>query len=1094
MAEREEETRSEESSGPVSPQVPKASSFFSWVVPGLKSPRILKAWIRCCIALAATMVLMVDNKTLNNMGQAAFFAAIVAVMVPPSIALSLFVLAIVTLLLGMLVGWAWGAAAMAAGLAARDPARLARQQQQAQSSYVPGVPQAVQFQSFVFHGMFLDPGTSAVYGAFFFVGTFALGVLRAYLPKLALLSIFGTITLDIMCSYGPLFPNAQYTLSKIFILPACYYAAIAVVTLVLVFPESLNLVWLTTLENDFIDSMSQILIHQSEALNSVPTDQKNWAEIMERGQAARQKLVAGTQTLLDQISMVDLEISIGRLGPGDLLRISTELKSLMFRATGLHAFLIFVNNTNTLHAEIDSAESAADEKAGYHDRYTRLQKRIRERELQHGHDFDSLVPILESSSAELRTSCEAAVTGMREWFNDCNTNRWTGFFSKYDKTKGEKRHAALVEQLAAVQGALARYRESERLKLLKPFERFFDPATGQRLRSDGGDKESEVFAARSLYICFVFSYALDAYAERLAKFLAILVDLDGKRPKPRLWWPSGFGKLGRKLRSKREVGQQVTPLATGTSDDPTAFEESDDDDSDEEDEPEEVKNISKEKPAGKNPDALPPTTAFGRFFLTLGNMLEFFKSPEGIFGLRHAIVSIALWIPSVCTSSAWFYYGNRGLWALIMAQVGLAVYAGDQIAGFAVRLTGTLLGLVVGIVVWYIGAGSGSGNPYGIVIATTVFTAPFLFARLASPPQQMMLWVMAGVTIVFVVGYSWINRHYPVLVNAGIGVTIAWKRALLVIIGFTAGFIVMLFPRPTSSRTLVRHTLAATTGELKHILAVEVEALLAEEARARAGHHEKTPFVGKQSDQKASLKEQRVRRIAYKALIVITRLQGLAPSLQTARFEPQLHGIWPQEKYTQLYATQMKLLSSLMLFTGAFAQLDTKWCSVLVHQTPFLNPNLLSDIFANLAILSYALAGGHPLPPALPKLRDRVVYHERLHPPRPSQNNKASEADSIDTDSDTNAELEFVADKVDGCSLGFDEMTLDVLMDAQLPAHATALVALSNVISMVDEMSGIVRDLCGEMTFQGLAEFQRDWVIREEKALGGGYSHRTGLH
>jgi len=63
------------------------------------------------------------------------------------------------------------------------------------------------------------------------------------------------------------------------------------------------------------------------------------------------------------------------------------------------------------------------------------------------------------------------------------------------------------------------------------------------------------------------------------------------------------------------------------------------------------------------------------------------------------LVSVALWVPSVCHSTAWFYYTNKGLWALIMAQVchrhlfpllfgpevtfpfqmGLAVYAGDQV-------------------------------------------------------------------------------------------------------------------------------------------------------------------------------------------------------------------------------------------------------------------------------------------------------------------------------------------------------------------------------------------------------------------------------
>ncbi|KAF5376953.1 hypothetical protein D9615_007250 [Tricholomella constricta] len=1110
MAVSEEKTQAQRSPMAESMHLPshlKAPGFFSWILPALKSRRTLKTWIRCCIALAATLVLMVANKTLTNMGQAAFFAAIVAVMLPPSIALSLFILGIVTLLLGMLIGWAWGNAAMAAGLAVRNQARLAQQQQQAQASLVEGIPRAIQYQKFIFQGMFLDPGTSAVYGAFFFVGTFALGTLRAFIPKLALLSVFGSIVLDIVCSYGPLFPTAQYTLAKIFIIPTCYYVAIAIATLVLIFPESLNRVWLTSLQNEFIDPTEQILSYLSRAVESVPSDTKNWAEITDLGYAARQKVVTGTQDLLGQISTTDLEISVGRLGPADLRRISRELKSLMFRVAGLHAFLIFVNKSNaeqtalTTAATSNSGNSTAKAASasvppsgGAWDRYTVLQHQIRARESKYGHDFDSLMPLLASSSADLRSACDAALLSIKDWIRDCNSWRWAGFFKKHNKIEGDKRQQVLVERLETLQMALERYREVERLGLIKPFEGFFDPVTGLKLKSEGPNEKhtTEMFAARSLYICFVYSYALDAFAERLSKFLAIAVDLDARRPKPRLWAPSGFGKLGRKLMSRREVDRHVVPLAIGTSNDPTSFENRSEESDDEDEEEAEVLEIPKEKSARKNPDALPPTTAFGRFFLLLGNVFRFFKSPEGIFGLRHAIVSLALWIPSVCSSSAWFYYGNRGLWALIMAQTGLAVYAGDQIAGFFVRIAGTILGLLVGMAVWYIGAGSGNGNPYGIVVATTAFTAPFLLGRLAAPPQQMMLWVMTAVTVVFVVGYSWIDTHFPVLVSSGVGVTLGWKRALLVIIGFTAGFIVMMFPRPTSSRTLVRQTLAATTGELGHILAVEVEALLAEEARARAGHYEKVSFVGEKSDQKASPKEQRVRRIAHRVLVVATRLQDLDQSLLTARFEPGLQGLWPHSKYAALYSTQTKLLSSLTLFTGAFTQLNTKWCSVLVHQTPFLNPNLLSDIFSNISILSYALAGAHPLPPSLPRLRDRVVYHERLAPPTLRGPKKLPDAKSSDTDSDTESELEYMADKVDGSSLGFEEISLDILKDGQLPAHATALVALSSIISLVDEMSVIVRDLCGEMTFQGFAEFHRDFLGREEKAIGAGFSSEMG--
>ncbi|KAG6910622.1 hypothetical protein DXG01_009131 [Tephrocybe rancida] len=982
-------------------QTPKTPGFFSWILPALKTPRTVKTWIRCCVALAATLILMVSRHTLINMGQAGFFAAIIAVMLPPSLALSLFIFAVITLLLGMCVGWAWGAAAMAASLAVRSPALLAQQQQAVQASLVPGIPQALQFQKAIFSGRFLDPRGSAVYGAFFFIGTFVFGVLRAYIPKLGLLSIFGTIVLDIMCSYGPLFPTSQYTLAKQFIIPTSYYVAIAITTLIFIFPVSLNHVWITSLRSDFLDPVSQILSYQTKALESTPSDHENWAELTKSGQASRQTLLTGTQGLLGQIGMTDLEFSVGRLGPGDLKRISNELKSIMFRASGLLAFQQLVNQTNTAHAVESETESIADDKTGYWDRFTILQKQMWQREVKHGHDFDSLVPIIAESSAELRTACDDAVTGMTEWFHGCNSGRWTGFFSRYDKVKGDQRHAQLVEQLAAVQKALEQYREVDKVRVIKPFEKFFDPVTGRRLKSVNSSDAMEMFAARSLYICFVYSYAFDAFADRLAKLMAIIVDIDGKRQKPRIWAPSGFGKFGRKLMSRREVDNQVVGLSIGTSHDPTSFDENSRDEIDDEDDDETVQELPKDICARKDPDALPPTTAFGRFFLRLGKFFKFFKSPEGVFALRHALVSLALWIPQVCSTTASFYYGNRGVWALIMAQTGLAVYAGDQIAGFFVRIAGTILGLLVGMAVWYIGAGGlGPGNPYGVVIATTAFAAPFLLGRLAAPSQQMMLWIMTGVTVVFVVGYSWIDTHLPVLSNAGVGVAVGWKRALLVIIGFTAGFIVMMFPRPTSSRTLVRKTLAATAGELGAVLAVEVEALLAEETRAREGHHEKVVFVGETSDQKASPKEQRVRRIGQKALVVAARLQGLAPSLLTAKFEPQLSGKWPHAKYAALYDTQTKILPALMLFIGAFTQLDTKWCSILVHQTPFLNPNL----------------------------------------------------------------------------------------DTELPAHATALVALSSIITLVDEMAVIVRDLCGEMTFQGFTDFQRDFLGREEKAIGGGYN------
>jgi hypothetical protein len=187
-----------------------------------------------------------------------------------------------------------------------------------------------------------------------------------------------------------------------------------------------------------------------------------------------------------------------------------------------------------------------------------------------------------------------------------------------------------------------------------------------------------------------------------------MVELDVKRPRPRVWMPSGFRKLGRKILSKRAADDQAVPLAMGTSDDPTQFNSVEDDSDDEEEaavpdeeraeglaeqEQEEIKYWDTRElnsflqfqlkefwlPHIGNPDALPPTTAFGRSIVKVGAIFRFVKSAQGIFALRYAVVSVALWVPAVCQSTAWFYYENRGLWALIMAQIGLEVYAGDQV-------------------------------------------------------------------------------------------------------------------------------------------------------------------------------------------------------------------------------------------------------------------------------------------------------------------------------------------------------------------------------------------------------------------------------
>lgn len=132
------------------------------------------------------------------------------------------------------------------------------------------------------------------------------------------------------------------------------------------------------------------------------------------------------------------------------------------------------------------------------DRFTMLRRQIREREAKHGHDLDTLVPILAESSADLRAACEDGMKVAAEWFQDCNSGRWTRFFLKPNKAKIEKQHENLVGALSALRRTLVEFREKERVKLIKPFERFFDQETGRLLEQDGiieHPRRTELFAA-----------------------------------------------------------------------------------------------------------------------------------------------------------------------------------------------------------------------------------------------------------------------------------------------------------------------------------------------------------------------------------------------------------------------------------------------------------------------------------------------------------------------------------------------------------------------------------------------------------------------
>ncbi|GHJ86374.1 hypothetical protein NliqN6_2776 [Naganishia liquefaciens] len=1050
-----------------------------WLATPLKEPRKWKTFTRCMIVLFANLVLLVCQSSLESAGQAAFFGLIVACILPPYLPLSVFLFMMLTIIVGMCIGWAWGIAAMAAALQARDRTLLASQYTRAQNGVVAGTNPDAQFQRFVFEGYFLDTRSTIVFAIFFFVGTYFLGSIRALAPKLTLLCLFGTIVMDVMMSYGPLFPSQQYTLATQFLIPTGYYVATAVASIILIFPQTLSHALTSGYIAGVLKAGNGLVGLQAKVLETSPENLDAWSALSAKARELRQISSGALVQITGSLGMLELEVSYGRVSARDLKLLVEKSKVLVGRLMGVASFQLLVEEAkrNDRRDASDSAEGFENKNV---DRLFKLRHVMNEKEQGGGRGIVQLLPILKQSSERLRTACTSGLAGSTDWLEWTNTHRWSRGNKAYPP--GESVEEGLMKRKAAIEelkDALEEFRTAEHIKLLEPFRELFDEETGDFLEHppNMSDKDAFRLRTRSLFISFVFVTNLISYATTLIDFLQALLEIEARSPKNKLQWPTALRKIFKVAMSHN--GTNSNPLEIGTQDVDDETDSSDDEDSEStsstlQDKRRQAKEQRRRKTEERrrkkyvvDPDAELPRNGLQRFLRTIGLAWRWQSSPQGLFALKYSLVSIALWVPAVVPNSAYFNYVNRGLWALIMAQTGLGVFAGEQIVNFLARMAGTLIGLVLGMLAWYMGSGHGRGNAYGTVAATLVVTAPFLFARIVAPQPVMALPLMIAVTIVFVIGYSWLDTHLPVLANQGYGVDVAWRRALLVIIGFTAGFIISLFPKPQSAKVTVRKSIAKTVDRLAELYTEEIKGFILEANLYTEGMQQTLNI------------EERATRYRTRFLGLVGKIQAIQPQMTNARFEPALRGPWPREKYESLMHRIQELLGAMALLSNSWTRMRSGWAKFLVEDTPFFEPNFIADSLGLLSLITHSLRDGQQMPASLPLV-------ERLAGLSLQRHHHAETNDSISSYRRGNM---LVRDTVLDVPVGKDKtghagrLNWRMLQDEQLAIYATASIALSHIALKTDQIHQIVRQLVGEQQFDVLGDLSKERARKDAEWL-----------
>ncbi|GAA5871160.1 hypothetical protein JCM8547_001473 [Rhodosporidiobolus lusitaniae] len=1062
-----------------------------------------KLLLRAMVVLLTTLILVLNPDSLTVLGQASFFGMIVSVMLPPTFPAQVFLLVATTLVLGMCMGWAWGCAAMAAALRARDRILLASSLQRVQAGIAGATNPDVEYRTAIFRGEFLDARSTVVFGVFLWIGLFALGLLRAASPKAMLIAIFASIVMDVMCSYGPLFPFSQYTLATTFLIPTACFIAIAIAANTLIFPSSLNYSWTTDLVDKVLSPILQRSHLHSKLLSTPPpifhdvTERPNdssspptspWSIFIPVFLTTQEATSAGLEGLLGSIGMLELEVSFGRLSSKDLAGLVNSLRELHVRSVGLGVLFNTVQSRfkryiALQHSTTDSSStSSSSEKPTYRPtdtaRIKRARKHLGAAEHANQHDLASLLPIFDTASADLRLAAESALEGSMAWLIEQNKSRWSG------KGASEETKRAQHEQVEQLEEAVRAYRTEGRTALVEPFRDLFDRKTGE-LRAchprdipEGAPSDEDgalVFSPGSLFTLLAASDNLVLFAEAVLSFVKKVDDLREKRTRNKLWWPTSLRKVGKLFK-----GGKRTNAATSDGEDPDRVDEvgevedsedegtlrgdEEDEDGGEKQNKKKGKKAKKDKKAvehdeGRNPDARPPKNAFQRFTFALYRLLHFFTTPNAIFALKYATFSICIWLPQIFPSTSYLMYSEKSLWALIMFQTGLGVYAGDQILGSLQKLTGTAVGLVYGMLVWYIGAARGPGSPYGIGAAVIVFMLPAMAIRIFAPPASAQMAIQGAVTTILIVGYSWQDTHLASVGNPGVGYTLAWKRALLVMIGTGIAAVAMLLP-PVSTRLLVRRTHATCMQELGKLYTTIISAWLREEQQEHgkngtASSDEKEPNALSTSFSPAAQKAARARMLAVRVKLNTTR-----PAIEQSTYEISLRGDYPEDEYLQLLGLQLQLLQALAQLGQALVRLAPEWRKALVRETAFLTQPLIADVTTTFSLLSLALRQGSPLPQATPgPLLDRLLYHDRrlrlLSSPVPSPSSPpSSSSDAGETE-------------LEGARLSSAPLTFDVLSDERFGTYASALQALASVLLDLDETEAVVKRLVGETRFPG---------------------------
>lgn len=969
------------------------------------NPGDLKILFKCSLAAWIITVFIVINPVLKVVGQASFFGILVIFIAPPSGVVFIGVMIGVMLMFGICLGWTWGVITMKAALATRPAADLQRQYRALQeaatrnTTYVQQASGQATFQQVaIFEGFMLDTRVTVTYFCMIGLFIYLVARLRVGAPKLIFVQMFSTIIIDIFLTTGPLLPTFNGTIPRTLIIPAGIGIGVSLVCNVLFFPKST--------QHIVLEDMAKMLKPMGTLLDATLIHFRAPARKMDLAKlkATKAQISGVFSSLEGNLKFLPLDFSVSRWSAGDVKSLHDPLRQVLIRFFGLlqtHVTRLEyqLKDQQLLEAAEHIRSGKNQDASGGHQIGRTFDLRSEMRPSVEDGVRKEVLRGFSSDSQNLLSSCQQALLLAVEIIEACNSKNWIGkLLSKNDQTDLTMAHKNLLR-------ALKMDREQFPAKVASDL---WDKYTG--MNSNNEDAKHESGASNSqrlngLVYVLVMEERIFTFAETLESLLGRLISLEENRKKARVWLPSSF--------------KNVIPWALETTTN----------DPDQEPLLNRIETVSqnsdgsarKKRRFGKR--EAPPATSIevtktrivarqgGRQRSKISGIAvavsHWFGSTEGLFALRLLVVTMGLAVIAVNRNTAGFFYREKGLWALIMAQTGLTPYTADFMYGVGLRLGGTIIGAVVGLAAWYIGAGNGPGNPYGIAAIMVPIIVVLMWMRLFANPAFMQGIILTTATVYLVVAYSWVDTHIPSYGNPGVGYEVFWRRMLLVVVGFGAAAFVTIFPRPPSMNRHYRRVLSNAIQTNKDQYALFIA--------ARSESHEPAE-VRKLAGQTA---------LAQNAVLAPLEQQAklLKLEISSSRFDAEsLSLVCHLCMNLNQYITQLTIYS---------AGLSIHFKERFFAGTGAADERSIADVMAVLTLIQHALRNSDPLPAILP-----VPLMERL--------------------------LKNMKQRLDGMELNFEDLKQDVLENHEVRQYFSAVAAFIQFLGAVDELVLVVKRAVGE--------------------------------